>query len=338
MIDFKTISPARSNLTEEWLLKQISPSAIFFLYHGAFKIGRVYNSLFRKDAKPSCGFFIHQRTGALLYSDFVTGHKMNCIQFVMRLFNLKYYDAIEKIAQDFGLVKGNKIISDTFLKDSSEIEDEIKKNEVLIQWRARPHTKKDLEYWAQYEITQKELNDNYIYSVGELFLNKKEIKNYNDEPRFAYPLMTDDGLKVKIYSPQSEKMKWLSSIPNNKPFGINKLRYESDTVIITKSKKDEIVLKKIFSDVISLQNESEQALDKEDAWLLENHFNRRVVVFDADPPGVNACKKFNIKGYDYFNTPKSDYEKYGITDPSDYIKIYGLEMLKEEFYKKGIFN
>ena len=335
-IDFSKIK-MKPQINEEWLLKQIGASSIFYLYHGEFKIGKVYPSIFRKDRDPSCGFFIHKITGALLYNDIATGEKLNCIQFVMKMFELKYYEAINKIAEDFGLIGDSSIVTEEFTKRSETLEEEIKKDEVLIQFQPRPFTKEDLEYWRRYEITQEELKRENIYSVNSLFLNKKEIRNYNNELRFAYPLTNNGETKVKIYSPYSKSMKWLSSIPNNWCFGLDSLIPQSDTIFITKSRKDELVLKKLFTDVISVQNESEQALPSHVINMLQNTYSKRIIVFDADPPGVNACKKFNDKGFGYFNIPRFDYEKYGVTDPSDFVAAFSLDLLKEEFIKKGYY-
>lgn len=334
MIDFSKIPP--SNLTEEWLLNKISDSSIFRLYHGDFKIGKIYPSIFRKDNNPSCGFFIHKGTGALLYNDIAKGEKLNCIQFVMKLHGLKYYDAIRKIATDFGLIEGEKpIVTKEWLLESNELEKDVK-NETLIQFIPKPFTKEDLQYWAQYEITEQELTQENIFSVKELYLNKRHLPNFNNELRFAYPISLNGETKVKIYSPHSKKMKWLSSIPNDWCFGLNRLQFKSDTIFITKSRKDELVLKKIFTDVISVQNESEQSLPEHVMQFLNENYKHKIIVFDADPPGINACKKFNDKGFGYFNTPRTDYEKYSITDPSDYVKAFSLDLLKEEFKKKNL--
>lgn len=333
MIDFSKVNV---RIDEEWLLSRLNPSTIFRLYHGDFMLGKVYPSVFRKDKDPSCGFFIHKGTGALLYNDIAQGEKLNCIQFVMKLYDLKYYAAINKIAADFGLIEGEKIVSDEWLKESDDFEEEIKREEVLIQFIHRPFTKEDLEYWAQYEITKQELEKENIFSVESLFLNKREIKNFRNEVRFAYPIHQNGETKVKIYTPYSKTIKWLSSIPNDWCFGLNGLKFESDTVFITKSRKDELVLKKIFTDVVSVQNESEQSLPKHVIEFLNEHYKNKIMVFDADPPGVKACKKFNDKGFGYFNTPRQDFEKYSITDPSDFVKAYSLDLLKEEFKKKNL--
>lgn len=334
MIDFSKIKNPKLN--EEWLLSKISASSIFRLYHGDFKIGKVYPSVFRKDNDPSCGFFIHKGTGALLYNDLAKGEKCNCIQFVMKLFALSYYDAIYKIASDFGLIQNTtSIITEEWLKESEDFENEVKK-EVLLQFSTKPFTKEDIAYWNQYEITTEDLERENIFSVDQLFLNKKEIFNFENELRFAYPITMEGETKVKIYSPHSKKIKWLSSIPNNWCFGLNGLKFKSDTIFITKSRKDELVLKKIFTDVISVQNESEQSLPEHVIEFLNQNYKHKIIVFDADPPGVNACKKFNNKGFGYFNTPRIDYEKYSITDPSDYVKTFSLDLLKEEFKKKNL--
>lgn len=332
MIDFSKVNV---KIDEEWLLSRLNPSTIFRLYHGDFTLGKVYPSVFRKDKDPSCGFFIHKGTGALLYNDIAQGEKLNCIQFVMKLHDLKYYAAINKIAADFGLIEGKKIVSDEWLRESDDFEEEIKREEVLIQFIHRSFTKEDLEYWAQYEITKEELEKENIFSVESLFLNKREIKNFKNEVRFAYPIHQNGETKVKIYTPYSKTIKWLSSIPNDWCFGLNGLKFESDTVFITKSRKDELVLKKIFTDVISVQNESEQSLSLHDIFWLEIKYKNIIIAWDSDPPGLVASKKMLNKGFKTFNIPENYYLDYGITDFSDFVKTFNVKELKNLFYKEG---
>lgn len=51
---------------------------------------------------------------------------------------------------------------------------------------------------------------------------------------------------------------------------------------------------------------------------------------------VESCKKFNDRGFGYFNIPKEYHNKYGIKDASDYIAYFGVDALKELFIEKQI--
>jgi hypothetical protein len=95
------------------------------------------------------------------------------------------------------------------------------------------------------------------------------------------------------------------------------------------------VLKLLHPSVIGTQNESESALPDDIVKHLCFNFPRRTIIWDADETGVEACKKFNAKGFGYFNTPKHLLEK-GIKDVSDYAKAFGIEALRELLQQKGI--
>lgn len=334
MFNFKNVRPAYS-FSAEWLLGKIGDELIFTYYFGEFKLHKIYPSKLRRDKKPSTGFYVN-KNGKIIYNDYATGEQLNCFQYVQKLYNLSFREALDRIASDFGLLDNKSIVPDVVYKKAEEV-DKTVKAQSLIQIEQDRWLKKHLKYWKQYEITEEELlKENDIFPVKKLWLNKREIYNPNNELRFAYHLKWEDGEGLKIYSPKSEKMKWLSSIPNSEPFGVDKLPYKSDTVIITKSWKDRKVLLKLFTDVIAVQNESEQSFPLVLQERLLKQYKKAIVIFDSDSPGVNACKKFNDKGFGYFNTPKEDYLKYGIKDPSDYVQTFGLEALKELLIKKEI--
>lgn len=324
-------------LTISWVLSRIDEHAIFRYYHGPFEIGKVYPSKLRKDRSPSCGFYV-SRTGRLYYNDIAKGQNYSCFDFVKELYHCDLIRALEIICNDFGLInpKSSKITPE--MRASFDDFDKEFRKTTLIQFTSKSFTKEALHWWKYYEITEEELIANEVYEVDRLFINKQEI--YGNKLRFAYPLtyrkdgVTETG--VKIYSPTDKNMKWVSTIPNNVPFGLRELQYKSDTVFITKSKKDLITLRKIFPDVIATQNESEQAFDESVQKYLIKNFKKRIIVFDSDETGVENCKKFNSKGFGYFNIPKIEYNKFGIKDPSDYVKIYGIDALKDLFKEKNI--
>lgn len=331
-IDFSKVN-VPININVDWLLNKISEETIFTYYFGKeIKLGTAYNSAFDKDRNPSIWFFRNAK-GKLLYFDSRSGQKYDCFGFVKKLYNCNFREALEKIAQDFGLLSGEPMKMDKFLyKQSLELENKTKKSS-LVQFSAKPWTSEALKFWNQYEITKSELEADNIYLVDKLYINHSQIYN-NSSFRFAYLeewIDDENNLQkgVKIYSPFDKGMKWVSSIPLHVPFGLKDLKPSVDTLWITKSKKDRLILKKFFPDVIATQNESESAMSQKTINFALNNYSKRIINFDADPTGVTNSKKFNEKGFHYFNTPKKDYEKYKIKDVSDYIKAYSLNLLED---------
>lgn len=338
MIDFNQVDAA-VNVTREFILSRVSEEQIFFYYFGRFELGKVYPSKLRRDKSPSTGFYIN-KTGNIIYNDLCTGEKTNCFTFVSKLFQLPHIDALHKIAYDFGLINHATVkpIAQNILDQGVEFDRELKKN-TLIQFIPGQWTERRRMYWGQYSLEVDELKREQVYPVDKLFLNKNEIRNL-DELCFAY--VVQDRVKgeeprtlVKIYSPYSTTMKWLTNIPLTTPFGMNDLKYGTDHIIVTKAKKDMMVLRKLLPSVIGTQNESASSLTDENVKHLCFNFERRTIIWDSDDAGVTNCKKFNSRGFGYFNTPKELLER-DIKDVSDYVKAFGLKALEDLLKQKGI--
>jgi hypothetical protein len=334
MIDFGQIeSPIK--LTTEWVLSKVEDHQIFRYYFGEFELGKVYSSKFRRDSTPSTGFYI-SKNGALLYNDFRTGEKLNCFTYVAKIYNLSFKEAIKRIALDFGLIKGGSGRAQDILDQAISFDREYKKT-TLIQFIPGKWTTNRVLYWNQYEITVPELKREEVYPVDKLFINKVEIKV--DELCFAYVVRErvkgKENVYIKIYSPFSQRMKWLSNIPISVPFGLNNLSYKSHRLIIGKAQKDRLVLLKLFPSVIGTQNESESALPDDLVKHLCFNFDERIIMWDNDETGVENCKKFNPKGFGYFNIPKT-YSDQGIKDVSDLVAVYGIKRLEKLLKDKNI--
>jgi Crassvirales DNA primase len=335
MIDFSKINTP-VDLTANWILSKISQSAIFAYYFQPFKFNKAYNSKLRRDRNPSVYLRLSSK-GNIILTDASTGEYWNCFSYVSKLYNCNFNGALRQIASDFGIL--DKTISRVpkHIIDASEQIEKKSKESCLIQFIPDKWNKRHLDFWRQGEITQDDLlEDGNVFQVKKLFINKKEVFNYDNELRFAYTQKYDDKVGVKIYSPYSTKMKWISSLPLSVMFDLDKLKFKSDIVFIQKSKKDELIFKKIFSDVCSTQNESESAFTLENQEYLKTNYKERIICFGADPQGVSVSKTFNDKGFDYFNTPKIDYITRGIEDAFSYCSWFGLDALKELLKQKNL--
>lgn len=324
MFDFNKIYSQPIN--QEFLLANLSEEAIFYYYYGkSFKLGQIYPSVFRKDRNPSTGFYIN-KSGKLIYNDLSTGEKLNCIAFVAKLYNISYSSAIRQIASDFGLISSKQgcVINKESLKDIQEFDREYKK-ETIIQFVPEKWNNINLSYWRLYEITQEELIRENIYPVKELFINKVKIGNKNNDFRYALVLNHEGRDYVKVYTPFDKQNKWINNIPLSIPFGIDDLDYSEDKIIITKSKKDLIILKKFHNNVIATQNESESALSGEYLDVV-NKFKTKIIIWDNDETGLNASAIFEKKGFKTVFMPKNDL---GIKDCSDYVQWYGVDELED---------
>ena len=177
----------------------------------------------------------------------------------------------------------------------------------------------DLKYWAQYEISLDELKLNNVYSIDYSYINHKLI-SYFDKIRYAYYIHPK---YFKLYTPLSKDNKWLSNCPIDVPFNIDTPRI-SDTLIVTKSLKDKMVLSKIYTDVVAVQNESLNAV--QGVIELSKEYKDIIIFFDNDEPGIKAAEDVkNELGWNNIMIPREFIE----TDPSDFVKTYSMKELRQ---------
>lgn len=103
-------------------------------------------------------------------------------------------------------------------------------------------------------------------------------------------------------------------------------------LIVTKSLKDYIILKKFFTEVIYVQNESKSALNKKTIKALQKCYSTIYVWFDTDRAGLSAMwwyrKHYNFTPVFFRNTKLSIWQNLTknkqISDPADFVKTYGI--------------
>jgi hypothetical protein len=137
---------------------------------------------------------------------------------------------------------------------------------------------------------------------------------------------------MKIYMPDREKSsKWKSNIPCAYVEGLEKLNGDP-RVLITKSKKDRLVLSRIVPyPVLNVQNEGHSGYTAEFRKLLEGRIV--TIMYDNDPPGVTNCKKIcDAYGYQYVNVPRHLLQE-GVKDAADWVASTGSYEQLQKFMK-----
>ena len=238
------------------ILSRISEYDIFRYYmpHQDWRINRVTYSPFRHENNPS--FMIGNKLGYLMFIDYTdTSKRGDCFNFVQMLHNLpSVSDTLKMIDRDFGLGFSTGVMTGEYKKIISEYKQpEIEKRYSLIQVKVRNFTQDELDYWAQYHQDIQDLRDNNVYSIKELYLNRQRFPLGENELRFGYLY---EGQYWKIYRPLADKKhKWM---PNNVPItamdGKENIK-NCSVAFINKSKKDYMVMKKLFPCSCAVQNE-----------------------------------------------------------------------------------
>ena len=331
----------KETLTLKTVLSRVSQYDIYKYYLGHdFDFRKKYISPFREDKTPSLGFK-YVSNGDIIYRDFGDDrYRGNIIKFMYQLYGLNYNEALKKIDEDLDLGILKPATGDKKFKITLTKLPEFKEKDNVIQITTRSFTEEDIKYWWQYHISLKELIENDVYSIEKLWLNKVPFI-FKSNLRFAY--LYDD--KFKIYQPYNKECKWITNTRNSYVSGIDLIKYKCHTgiqdnkLIITKSKKDEIILKKFFKDVCSVQSEGTGSLTGETIEYLKKHYGAKniYIFFDSDQPGVKASKYYTDHGLNYVNIPRI-YLYEGIKDCGDLVKEKGLDTLENYLRIKKLIN
>lgn len=325
------------DLSIETILSRITAYDIFRYYmpNKNWKVNHVTNSPFRKDVHPS--FMIGNRIGNLWFIDFSDDTvKGDCFSFVRKLYNLRSLDeTLKMIDSDFnlGILKGKLTNDYKVITEKYEQPEKKGKRYSLIQASTRAFTNEELAYWNTFYQDISDLKAEHVYSIDKLYLNKKLFSLNPLEMRFGYFY---DG-HWKIYRPFKErKFKWL---PNNVPIDAmdgKKNIIGAKNAFINKSKKDYMVVKKVYEQTCAVQYEGHACFTPENVQFLKDNSERQTLSFDSDVAGVKQSQQITkLHDFDYCNVPKQ-YLAQHINDWAGLAKKYDLELVEKYLTIKGI--
>jgi len=329
----------RVQLSKELIYSKISSYDIFKFYmpNKDWQPNVVTLSPFRNEKNASFIIGPKGEGGVMIFIDFADSSlKGDAFTFVQKIHNIPtFYETLVKIDKDFDLGFTTSSVTKRYKKIIASYDKPIivQKDYSFIQVKTRKFTVRELDYWNDYYQDIEDLKNNNIFSISEVYLNKKRIVIPNDELRFGYLY---DG-RWKIYRPLSDrKWKWM---PNNVPItamdGLDDIK-DCHTAFITKSKKDYMVMKKIFPTVCAVQNEGAGCFSTENVEYIKANSEKQILSFDSDEVGVkNSTSITKMFGFEYCNVPK-EYLKDNINDWADLAKVHGLKVIEEYLINKQI--
>lgn len=307
-----------TDITLDYILSKVSEYDIYAHYLGQFKVGAIYNSPFRKDKNPSFGIYYSKRTKQLLFKDHGTGECGNVVKFVSLYTGLTNYNDILK-----DIVKQLNITTDTKLDSSKQY---IPSSETVIGIVRQKFTPTDINYWSQFNISEKTLKKFNVNSIKYYLCNGIVKGIYKeDNPMYAYKVYNN----FKIYRPLADKYtKWRNNLTEYDIQGYAQLPSKGDTLIITKSMKDVMCLYEMGIPAISPSSES-TFIPNDILEGLKKRFKRIIILFDRDNTGVKYLRKMSLKtGLEGLLVHK----KFKAKDISDAIKANSFEEIKEWLY------
>ena len=309
-----------TSLNKNVILNNITQEQIFKYYCPNFRnIGVKFCSEFRQDPNPSA--IISPYNGRLLYKDFGESVKScDCFSYVMRKYNISFNDVIEMIARDFNIVPSNISLDIKKEITVAPIETDYKQATVKFEFKTRNYYSRDMEYWGQYNLTIDILKFFDVHPVQWLRVikNNKSILVHEST---IYVYIIDSNV-YKFLFPYNTERKWLTNKDSTNVYqGFRQLPLFGDTLIITKSLKDVMVLYKYGYNAIAVAGES-VIIEYEFVQKLYKRFNKIYLFFDNDLAGRKGSGK---------NAKKLQLEEKFIDnsfiskDISDFNKLYGDE-------------
>ena len=299
---------ASNPLSESVLLEDIDEYEIYKYYMGFYpELRTSYSSILRKgDESPSFSMFTNLHPPCeYRWKDSGTGISGDIFKLVKMLFGLKNnVEAIKKIRQDithenYGLTTG-KISLKERPKD---------RGQTSISVKSQEFTEEALKWWYRYGITKSTL-DYYNVTQAKWFkMNETQI--HPKDLCFAYREL----MQYQIYQPNNPDFKFRNNYDDKIVMGFHQLKYEQDTLIITKSKKDVMCLYEAGFESVAARSEN-VIIPTKFLNYFDTKYKRKVVLFDND---------MKHSGHIYWDAKVYIPVDSGCKDFSDFTKMYGVE-------------
>jgi hypothetical protein len=298
--------------------QHISNEDIFFYYLGDFENNSWFSSPWRNDTDPSLRISYYKNNW--VWTDFGEDDRPNDgISFIMRYYNIPFYEAIQKGWQDI-TGSGTQPIKKNVIKHDSKSYCSIRN---LLSY--------ELEYWNNANITKKDLDYFNVYA-GEIRHNTLlwHSSKQND-PLYIY--MWDKKTPIyKGYRPfaSNHRLKFYAKNISGHIQGWDKLPDKGNILIITKSYKDVIVWSKLGYPAIAPHSEN-MFISPFDLYELESRFKHIYVNYDNDDTGVKKSIQYSSEhNLKYFNLPIATNCK----DPFQFVVCNGYNELNSLFLEK----
>jgi hypothetical protein len=319
----------KPDLTAEYILNQYSQEQIMERYLGVpIKLRRRFLSPLREDKNPTCGFF-YSKEGSLIFKDFAGFFSGGCFKVVMHIYTCSFHEALEIIANDFGLIDGVRVER----KDYPHLIS-IQRHKTVIEIKRRGFTDEDREFWTQFGISKSTLLHFHVPPLEVAWLNGKCIYSYRKgDPAYAYDFGDE---QYKIYFPKRKTNRFMCNCSIVQGYQVP--RDLSRGVVITKSMKDVMVLHEFGVTAFAPQSET---VYPDDDWIAELLAKAPHVVslYDFDRAGVTMAnymrKRFGIRPF-FLTDGRFGSIDYGAKDISDLVQLKGKDRVKELIYLQDV--
>jgi hypothetical protein len=306
-------------IDKNFIFSKVSQQEIFESFLNLPVIpGKKYCSPLRKDDNPTCEY--RYANDKLYFIDYSGDFSGDCFDAIQRMYGINYYQALQVVAQRFNLADTSISVSK---QPVSIVSKDSFKSYRTIEIMVRDWNDNDFHYWNKFEIDLKTLQFFNVYPCRYVFIDGEVVYRYFDtDPAYAYRF--DIG-KYKVYFPFRTRMesRFLSNTTHIQ--GLNQLPSSGNTLILTKSMKDIMVLRRFGFFSIAFQ--SETIIPKpEDIEQFLSNWKRIFSFYDFDRAGIKSSNKmrklYGIKPIFLTNGRFNTYD-YGAKDPAEFVEKHG---------------
>lgn len=275
------------------------------------------SSVFKTERTPSMVVFYDKNVSEYRFKDFSTGLGGSAYELIVRMFDVSFAHALQKILSDYSAAKVQGYTPvDVNPESSFKIE----------SYEIRNWIQNDATYWKQFGISRKQL-EKYNVKPLKSYTMSNGSKTHYFEPKilcYGYFNLTDNI--YKIYSPKSPKRKFFKVAEHVQ--GIEQLQYKSDVLVICSSLKDAMCLDSMGFSLEVIAPDSENTLIKAHYMdYFRYKYKKIITLFDNDEAGIKAIERyrqeFGINGC-FYPTAK---------DISDAVARDGIEIVKNTLNK-----
>lgn len=253
------------------------PSGVILTPEGKICLNTRYTNPFRVDRKPGCNFQVGYKRKGYVFADFAVRKFYDIFQIVSLTLGLDYRAAILHLLEDEELYQGVSKVA------QSEKRTEVK------QCRYALFNNFASDYFYAGGITQETL-EFFDASCAKYFEIDGEMQCWVDtNPLFLYRF---DNTFLQCYRPLTKaKNKFRTNVNNGQLLNLNRLSYyPKDTLIITKSYKDIMVLHECGYPAVMTVGEATKPDRNIMDWLYLE-YRDIVVIYDNDVVGKQSSEE-----------------------------------------------
>lgn len=313
------IEPTEQKITKELLISKNREETYMEHYLGIPIKKGLFKSPLRKDNKPTASFFRNKK-GDLIFHDFRGDFHGNFISVVMELFLCSYYKALKIIANDFKIIESkNYEIHESKIPYTGVEYNEVQSTSI-IQIEKKEFSKKELNWWSSFGISEITLLKFKVVSCSSIFLNGQYFTSSTDKnPIFGYYGGKKDGIELwRIYMPMKKTFRFLSNWSSSLIQGSKQLPEFGNHCILVKSLKDTMLLDQ-FKFISCAPNAESVTITKSSFDRLFLKYNENIIIFfDNDLAGIQGAHKYKKQ----FNCRCIFLKRKFAKDISDYYKNY----------------